>query len=92
MASTSRGVSVSNGRRFGTIPASDTRMAKGAGTLLARAVTSTALVDRSTINTARRNGWQGDRQDPLTGPEIDPTEAVRVDSHCARGRPRHGAE
>ena len=53
MASTSRGVIVSNGRRFGTIPASDTRMAKGAGTLQARAVPSKALVDRSTINYRR---------------------------------------
>ena len=66
MTSTSRGVIVNKGRRFGTIPASDTRIAKGAGTLLARAVTGTALVDRSTLNpTARRNGWQGDRQDPV---------------------------
>ena len=64
LASTSRGVNVNKGRGFGTILASDTRMAKGAGTLLAPAVTGTALVDRSTINPMARRERTEERQDP----------------------------
>ena len=69
-AATSRGAGVSKGRGFGTVPASDTRLAKGAGTLPARAGTDIPLVGHSAFKSrARRNGWPGNRQNALAGVE-----------------------